>query len=122
MFAMKLELLVEDLNDYPTLGDLKDIYHVSVTEKAFSSRKTLFSEKFIAFLNLSMVRFCKIDKVKEIALSKNFIDNLKKKKKMNNRVHIHHFHITSEVIGYSHSSCYVKVRENYHKITAVRCT
>lgn len=66
MFAMKLELLVEDLNDYPTLGDLKDIYHVSVTEKAFSSRKT-FSEMFIAFLNLSMIRFCKIDKVKEIA-------------------------------------------------------
>ena len=33
MFAMKLELLAEDLNDYPTLGNLKDIYHVSVPEK-----------------------------------------------------------------------------------------
>ena len=38
---------------------------------------------------------------------------------MNNGVQIHHFHITSEIIGYSHSFCYVKVRENYHKITAV---
>ena len=44
--------LAEDLNDcYPTIKELReDIYHISVPKNKFSSKKTLFSEKLIAFL------------------------------------------------------------------------
>ena len=50
-------------------------------------------------------------------MSKNFIENLKGI--MKNKTHIHHSHITGEVIGYAHSCCNLKVRENKPKITVV---
>ena len=50
-------------------------------------------------------------------MSKNFIDNLKGI--MNNRTHIHHYHISGEIIGYAHSYCNYKVRENKTKISIV---
>ena len=52
------------------------IYYISVPKKKFSSKKTLFSEKLIGFLYLTMVGFCKTNKVQRIPLSKKFIDNL----------------------------------------------
>ena len=50
-------------------------------------------------------------------MSKNFIENLEGI--MKNKTHIHHSHITGEVIGYAHSCCNLKVRENKPKITVV---
>lgn len=50
-------------------------------------------------------------------MSKNFIENLKGI--MKDKTHIHHSHITGEVIGYAHSYCNFKVRENKPKITVV---
>ena len=50
-------------------------------------------------------------------MSKNFIENVKGI--MNNRTHVHHSHITGEIIGYTHSYCNQKVRENYPKITVI---
>ena len=38
---------------------------------------------------------------------------------MKDKTHIHHSHITGEVIGYAHSYCNFKVRENKPKITVV---
>ena len=50
-------------------------------------------------------------------MSKNFIENLEGI--MKNKTHIHHSHITGEVIGYAHSCCNLKVRENKPKMTVV---
>ena len=57
--------LVEDLNDcYTTIKELReDIYYVPVPKKAFSSKKTLFPEKLLAFLYSTMSTFCKTGKV-----------------------------------------------------------
>ena len=112
-------VLVEDLNDcYSTLNELReDIYHVSVPKKKCSSKNTLFSEKLIALLYSTMVSFCRTDKVKGIALAKNFIENVRKT--LNNTIQLHHFHGTGEIIGDSHSYCYHKVRQNYFKVLVV---
>ena len=111
--------LAEDLDDcYSTLKELKDgIQHISVPKKAFSSRKILFSEKLLAFLYSSMIKFSRTYKVKGIPLSKHFMENLKGI--MTNTVQIHHSHITGKIIGYAHSFCNAKVRENYHKVTVI---
>ena len=38
---------------------------------------------------------------------------------MINTIQIHHPHITGKIIGYAHSFCNAKVRENYHKVTVI---
>ena len=50
-------------------------------------------------------------------MSKNFTDNLKGI--MKNRTHIYHSHISGEIIGYAHSYCNYKVRENKTKMSVV---
>ena len=50
-------------------------------------------------------------------MSKNFVDNLKGI--MKNKTHIHHSHISGEFIGYGHSYCNYKVRENKTRISVV---
>ena len=47
---------------------------------------------------------------KGISLSEKFIENIKGI--LNNKTHIHHLHISGKILGYSHSYCNLKVREN----------
>ena len=51
-------------------------------------------------------------------MSKNFIDNIKGI--INNKIHIYHSHISNKVIGYAHSFCNERVRENKTKTTVLR--
>ena len=55
--------------------------------------------------------------MKGIPISKNFIKNLKGI--MNNKIHLHHSHITGEIIGYAHNFCNGKVKENKYKVTII---
>ena len=67
-----LNFLTEDLNrcERTILEDLREeIDHISIPNKRFSSKKTFFSKKLIAFLCSNMVKFCETSKVKEIPLS-----------------------------------------------------
>ena len=111
--------LLEDLgNNYETFEELgKDIEHIQVPKRPFSSKKTLFSEKVITFLYLSMINFCRTDKVKGIPLSKMFIENLESI--MKNTHCIHHSHGTEQIKGYAHSFCNEKFRENYFWIPVI---
>ena len=54
----------------------EDSEHVSLPKKKFSSKK-MFSEKLVAFLCLSMIKFCRTDKIKGIPLLKHFTEILK---------------------------------------------
>ena len=76
-----------------------------------------FSAKIIYFIYSILIKFSETSKGKGIPMSKNFIENLKGI--MKNKIHIHHSHISEEVIGYLHSYCNLKVRENKSKITVV---
>ena len=62
--------LVEDLDDsYPTLLDLKsDVEHINIPKKKFCCKKVVFSDKMIAFLYSTLVRFTVTDKIKGIPI------------------------------------------------------
>ena len=65
-----MNFLLEDLNNYySTLEELRE--EISIPKKRFNLKKTLFSEKLIAFLYLNILKFCKTSKVKRIP--KNFL-------------------------------------------------
>ena len=50
-------------------------------------------------------------------MSKNLINNIKSI--INNKVHIHHFHINGGIIDYAHSYCNEKVREYKSEIRVI---
>ena len=76
-----------------------------------------FLDKIISFIYSSLIKFVETDKVKGIPMSKNFIENLKGI--MRNKAYIHHSHISEKIIGYTHSNCSYKVRENRVQISVV---
>ena len=61
--------------------------------------------------------FRKTDNVKGAIFSANFLDNVICL--IYNKNVIHHFHITGDIIGYSHSFCNLKVRENKNQISVI---
>ena len=95
-------LLTEDLNNcYPTLDDLiEEIDHISISKKKFNFTKTFFSEKLIAFLYLSMVKFSETGKVKGIPLSQKFLENIVVM--MEDNLCIRYSHVTGEIKDYAH--------------------
>ena len=50
------------------------------------------------------------NKAKGTLMSEKLIENFKGI--FNNKIHIHHSHVSGEVLGYSHSYCDLEVREN----------
>ena len=111
--------LLEDFNDqHSTLREMKDyINHIVLPKKLFFENKFNFSDKIISFIDSTLMKFVRTNKVKGVPLSKIFIENLKGIIK--NKVHVHHSHVTDEVIGYTHSYCNLKVRENKSETTVV---
>ena len=96
---------------------LGTIFSMFPFKKRNFHQKNIFWE-ITTFFNSPMIKFCKTDKVKGIPLSKIFINNLKGI--ITTKIHLHHSHITGEIIGYNaHSFCKMKVRENKYKITVV---
>ena len=92
------DFTLEELDNlYSTVDELKETTDVVIPKKRFV--KTDFADKIISFIYSSLIKFAETDKVKGIPLSKNFIDNLKGT--MKNRTHIHHSHISGEIIGYA---------------------
>ena len=97
--------MLEDLNNcYSTFQDLREeIDHISIPKRRFASKKTLFSEKIIAFFYSSMINFCKNNRVKGIPLSQKFIENIIAI--MEDTHCIHYSHVTGKIKGYAHSFC-----------------
>ena len=111
--------MLEDFDDqYATLREMKDdIHHIVLPKKPFCVNKFDLSDKIISFIYSTLIKFVRTNKVKGVPLSKTFIKNLKEIIK--NKIHVHHSHVTGEVIGYAHSYCNLKVRENKLKATVV---
>ena len=106
--------MLEDLDNlYSTAEELKEtIDNVVLPKKRFV--KIDFADKLISFIYSLIIKFTETDKIKGID---RFIDNLKRI--MKNTTHVHHSHISGEIIGYAHSYCNYKVRVNQTKISVV---
>ena len=111
------DFMSEELDNlYSTVEELKrTIDDIAVPKKRFV--KIDFADKLISFVYPSLIQFAETDNVKGIPMSKHFINNLKGI--MKNRTYIHHSHISGEIIGYAHSYCNSKVRENQTKVSVV---
>ena len=110
------DFMIDELDSvYSTDEELKKMIDVVVPKKRFT--KIDFADKLIGFIYSILFDFAETDKVKGLPMSKNFIENLKGI--MKNKTHIHHCHISGEIIEYAHSSCNVKVRESQTKISIV---
>ena len=72
--------LLEDLNDrYLTIREMRDyINNIIWLKKPFCANKFNFSDQVISFIYSALTEFVRINKVKGVPLSKNFIRNLKR--------------------------------------------
>ena len=93
---------------YAHLGDLKEAKDEVQVKKVFG--KCNYLDEIICFIYSSIMEFKKTDKVKGTPISAKFIENIKGI--LNNQIRIHHSHTSGEILGYSHSYCSFKVREN----------
>ena len=70
-------------------------------------------EKIIIFVHSAVMELSQTNKVKGQPVSEKFVQNFKSI--LNNEIHIHHSHISGDIVGYSHSYCNLRVRENTKK-------
>ena len=96
-------------------GELKEAIDEVLVKNIFG--KCDYLEKIICFIYSKIMDFKKTNKIKGIPTSEKFIENIKGI--LNNQTLIHHFHISGEILGYSHSYCNLKVRENKRKISVI---
>ena len=102
---------------YKTFNCLReDIKKISLPKKPYAKKK-VFKEKFVAFLYSNIIPFCMTDKVQGIPISQKFIANTIGI--LDNTRCIHHSHVTGDIIGYAHTVCNERVRENYYKIPVI---
>ena len=103
-------------NFYSTVEKLKGaIDAIVVKKKTFA--KVDFTDKIISFIYSHLIKFERTNKINGIPMSKIFIEKLKGI--MDNKIHIHHSHINGQIIGYAHSYCNQRVRENKSKVSVI---
>ena len=108
--------MLEDLdNMYSTISEFKeDVDSVDVARKF---GKYEFSDKIISFIYSTLIKFVETDQVKGMPMSKIFVDN--SKGIMRNKTHIQHLLVSGKIIGYAHSYCNYRVRENKPKLSII---
>ena len=108
--------MLEDLgNMYSTISEFKeDVDSVAVARKF---GKYEFLDKTISFIYSTLIKFVETDQVKGMPMSKIFVDN--SKGIMRDKTHIHHSLVSGKIIGYAHSYCNYKVRENKPKLSII---
>lgn len=108
--------MLEDLdNMYSTISEFKE--DVDSADVARKFGKYEFSDKIISFIYSTLIKFVETDQVKGMPMSKIFVDN--SKGIMRNKTHIHHSLVPGKIIGYAHSYCNYRVRENKPKLSII---
>ena len=108
--------MLEDLdNMYSTISEFKKYVDSVAVARKFD--KYEFSDKIISFIYSTLIKFVETDQVKGMPMSKIFSDN--SKGIMRNKTHIHHSLVSRKIIGYAHSYCNYKVRENKPKLSII---
>ena len=105
-----------DYNDVSEVCEAIDGFKVVEKYSDYSRKKIERFNKIVGFTYTDMMNFKKTSNLKGAIFSANFLSNV------NCLVHaknvIHHSQITGDIIGYAHSFCNLKVRENKNQIIA----
>ena len=102
-------------HQYAHIGKLKEAIDEVQVKKIFG--KCDYLEKIICFIYSKVMDLKKKDKVKGTLTSEKVMENIKGI--LNNPAHIHHSHISGKMLGYLHSYCNLKVRENKRTISVI---
>ena len=110
------EFLHYDLNsEFSHYGKIRDAIDDFKVVKKYG--KWDYIDKIIVFVYANVMKLKTTEKVKGPIFSAAFVDSVKGL--MYNKTNIHHSHITGDILGYSHSYCNLKVRENRDKISMI---
>ena len=74
----------------------------------------------VGFVYLQVMNFSETDNMKGPIISANFLENVDFL--VHGKTLIYHLHITGNVVGYAHSFCNLKVKENEMQTTALLTT
>ena len=114
---------MNDFVDYIENPDEIDIHEVDeiipnikkfkISEK--DDQKKLSDQKIIISLYKHAIPFIKMNKFKtEILFSNKLLSNITSI--VNNKIVVHHSHVSGKIFGYAHNFCNQKVKENYYTI------
>ena len=106
-----------DCNDSSKIIELIDNFKIVQKYNGGYKNKNNKLYKLIEFVYDRVMGFIATDEVKGAIIFKNFLSNVDYL--INGKTVIHHSHITTDVIGYAHSFCNLKFRENKNQISVV---
>ena len=107
----------EFCKDCDYFSELKDRIS-DVTIKSKRTTKILkFTLRLYAFVYQRIMKFPQNKFEFETVAANDLFENVHKI--INVKVHLHHSHVTGEVIGYAHDFCNLKVRENKGVISCI---
>ena len=103
------EFLIENAPAYEDYipGLIEDIKSVEI--KNNNSKMPKFTLQIYAYDMLTDFPICKFEELKTVT-TKGFFTNLNRV--LESKVHVHHSHVSGEILGSSHDFCNWKVREN----------
>ena len=96
----------KDCNDFSELKDR--VSDVTIKSKR-TTKISKFTLKLYAFVYQRIMKFPQNKFEFETVATNDLFENIHKI--INVKVHLHHSHVTGEVIGYTHDFCNLKVRE-----------
>ena len=104
----------KDCNDFSELKDRVSDVTIKSKRTTKISKITL---KFYTFVYQRIMKFLQNKFVFETVATNDLFENVHKI--INVKVHLHHSHVTGEVIGHAHDFCNLKVRENKDIISCI---
>ena len=95
-------------NEFCHLGEVREAIDEFKVVKKFG--KCDYIDKIICFVYSNIMNLRQTENIKGTIVSEKFVDNVRRL--LYNKTNIHHSHVTGNIIGYSHSYCNFKMREN----------
>ena len=110
------EIYCPDCSDSSELMELIDDFRIIQNFSGYPKKKDNQFYKLVGFYE-HVINFMKTEKLKGPIISKNFLSNVDHL--IHGKTVIHHSHIAGDVIGYAHSFCNLKVRENKNQVSVI---
>ena len=88
-----------------------------VQVKHYDQKISKFSQQLYAFVYGHLIDFPKCDIAYEMVTTANFLRHVNRLIKA--QIHLHHSHVTGEILGYTHDFCNWRLRENKTEFSCI---